>query len=458
MENPVSNTPITIGCVGMTHLGIIHMVAFAEKGFNLIGYDNDAELIQELQQHQFPVKEPQLEALVNKNAKRLTFSNDLQALSQCSLVFLACDVPTDHQGTSNLDKIDSLIQDTLPILSTNACFIILSQVPPGFTRKVNLPKARLFYQVETLIFGCAMERALHPERYIVGANDPNLPLPPDYLALLSSFNCPILPMQYESAELCKISINMFLVASVTTTNTIAEICENIGAEWNEIAPALRLDKRIGPHAYLTPGLGIAGGNLERDLNTIIQIGSQHSTDTGTVQAWIKNSQYRRDWVIRSIQKLIHKNKLSNPCICILGLAYKPNTHSIKNSPAIALIRQLQNFDVSMHVHDPAVEEIMDKDKIQKFTHINDALHHADITIIMTPWDDYQQITASTLQNELRKKIIIDPFQVFKLISKELIQAGFQYHTLGQKPQSSHPTQVRDDVESCSHHKETNAYV
>src|SRR5208282_3885562 len=133
------------------------------------------------------------------------------------------------------------------------------QVPPGFTRGVaRVPHERLIYQVETLIFGRAVERALHPERFIVGCADPARPLPPAFAAFLASFGCPILPMRYESAELCKISINFFLVASISAANSLAELSEHIGAEWSEIMPALRLDKRIGPHAYIAPGLGIAG--------------------------------------------------------------------------------------------------------------------------------------------------------------------------------------------------------
>src|SRR3970282_1279053 len=152
--------------------------------------------------------------------------------------------------------------------------VVLAQVPPAFTRGKQRPGRLLYYQVETLIFGRAVERALQPERYIVGCADPALPLPPAYQGFLQAHGCPILPMRYESAELAKISINMFLVASVSTANTLAELCEKTGAEWSEIVPALKLDKRIGPHSYLAPGLGIAGGNLERDLATVCRFADE----------------------------------------------------------------------------------------------------------------------------------------------------------------------------------------
>lgn len=114
-------------------------------------------------------------------------------------------------------------------------------------------------------------RALYPERIIIGTDEPQRALPEAYASFLLRFDCPILSMRFESAELCKISINCCLVASVSVANTLAEICEHNGADWSEIAPALKLDKRIGSHAYLSPGLGISGGNLERDLNTVIEL-------------------------------------------------------------------------------------------------------------------------------------------------------------------------------------------
>ena len=108
-------------------------------------------------------------------------------------------------------------------------------------------------------------------------------------------------MAYESAELAKISINFCLVASIAVANTLAEVCERVGANWSDIAPALKLDKRIGQGAYLSPGLGIAGGNLERDLRTIVQIGEAKKTDVGVVKAWLANSAHRKDWTWQVLQ-------------------------------------------------------------------------------------------------------------------------------------------------------------
>ena len=135
-------------------------------------------------------------------------------------------------------------------------------------------------------------------------------------------------MRYESAELAKISINMCLVAMVSTANTLAEICEHIGADWSEIVPALRLDKRIGQYAYLSPGLGISGGNLERDLATVLRYSEKYKTDGGVVTSWIKNSRHRKDWAWATFKNL-GLDKKPEAQVAVLGLTYKENTHSLK---------------------------------------------------------------------------------------------------------------------------------
>jgi UDPglucose 6-dehydrogenase len=280
----------TIGFVGMTHLGLVSGVAASQKGFKTICFDIDETKVKDLLSGKLPISEPSLEDLIRINSDHLIFTSDTNDLTKCDVIYVAPDVGTDDHGQSDLSVLNGFLDLVFKVSNQEATIVILSQVPPGFTRGKWDGKRSIYYQVETLIFGKAVERALFPERYIVGCANPSNFLPTAFSEFLEAHNCPILPMRYESAELAKISINMFLVASVTTTNTIAELCEKIGADWSEIAPALRLDRRIGPHAYLSPGLGISGGNLERDLATVCNYAEKHESDAGMVHAWIANSQ------------------------------------------------------------------------------------------------------------------------------------------------------------------------
>jgi UDPglucose 6-dehydrogenase len=372
------------------------------------------------------VSEPDLAALMAKNAERLRFTSEVSALGPCDVVYIAPDVPTDDGGASDLGPLKALIAGVEPVLAANAAMVVLSQVPPGFTRGLARAKRQRFYQVETLIFGRAVERALHPERFILGCADPAEALPPALAAFLGSFGCPILPMRYESAELSKIAINFFLVASVSAANSLAELCEQIGADWSEIMPALRLDKRIGTHAYIAPGLGLAGGNLERDLATFVRMGAETGAETGVVLAWQANSRHRRFWALRRLHETVLA-RAADPLIGVLGLAYKENTHSTKNSPALALIAALRPF--RLRAFDPAVAVEPDwHPALAQARDPLDACKDADALVIMTPWQPFKALLPAAIAKAMAGRVVIDPFGV--LDDKAAAAAGLEHHRLG----------------------------
>ena len=411
----------------MTHLGLVSAAAAASKGFEVICYDTDSILIDALEKEQLPVLEPGLADLVADNRTKLSFTADPAALGRCDLLYLAVDVPTDAEGRSDLDAIHKMVAQVVPVLGSKATLVMLSQVPPGFTRTIAMPPERLYYQVETLVFGRAVQRASTPERIIIGCADPGQPLPRALAGYLAAFECPVLPMRYESAELAKIAINCCLVASITVANTLAELCENIGADWAEIVPALKLDSRIGQYAYLTAGLGIAGGNLERDLRTVITLADAKGTDAGVVRAWLANSARRKDWTWKVLNETVLAKK-PDARIAVLGLAYKENTHSIKNSPALALLDRLRGRIVA--VHDSVVAATV-VPWARAASDQLDATRDADVLVIATPWPQYQSLTAAELTHTMRGRTILDPYRV--LDGKAFAAAGFVYHTLGAAP-------------------------
>ena len=415
-----------VAFVGMTHLGLVSAVGTASKGFEVVGFDADAALIARLQAGDLPVSEPGLDAMLRDNGARQRFSADFGELRACDVVYVAPDVPTDDNGRSDLSGIRALIDRVIPQLGPQSVLVILCQVPPGFTRALPLDPARLYYQVETLIFGRAVERATQPERFIVGCADPDRPLPDLFRHVLEAFGCPILPMRYESAELAKISINMCLVASIGVANTMAELCEQIGAAWHEIVPALKLDRRIGAYSYLSPGLGIAGGNLERDLATVIRLAGEHSTDSGIVQAWIDNSRHRRDAALRTVQAEVLA-KLKDPVVAVWGLAYKENTHSVKNSPSVATLSQMH--ETRVRLHDPVVPaEKAGHPRSVAAASALDAAKGADALMILTPWPEYKAIAPAAIAEAMAGRIVIDPYGV--LDARAARAAGLDYHTLG----------------------------
>lgn len=418
-------TGTVVGFAGMTHLGINSAAAAAARGFSVVGYDADVARVAQLARLEMPVVEPELDALVTAHRERLHFTSDAGDLARCDIVYIAADVPTDDAAKSDLAPILALIERTSAHLGKDAVLVILCQVPPGFTRNLaGIPPARRLYQVETLVFGRAVERALHPERFIVGCADPTAPLPPRYRQFLESFGCPILPMRYESAELAKIAINFCLVASVSVANTLAEVSEAIGADWAEIVPALKLDRRIGPHSYLAPGLGISGGNLERDLRTILDIAARQQTDAGVVAAWLANSTRRKDWCWQQLDARVLARK-PDAVIAVLGLAYKENTSSTKNSPALVLLAHLAERRV--RVHDPVVSPAI----VPFAEGCDDPLAcatGAEALVIATPWPVYRDLRIADLARVMRGRVLIDPYRL--LDGRAAVAAGFEYHALG----------------------------
>lgn len=423
----------TVGFIGLSHLGIVSSIGVASKGFSVICFDERTSLTSELAAGKLPLFEPGLEELLKISSKNIQFTAEATKLSSCDLIYIARDVPTSKDNSSDLSPIISALKLAVAQAKSGAEIVVLSQVNPGFTRREGLRLAKeagrddltIIYQVETLIFGRAVERTLKPERYIVGLENP-AQFPTHLKQILTSFNCPILPMRYESAELAKISINICLISSVTTANVISELCEKIGADWGEIAPALRLDKRIGEYAYISPGLGIAGGNLERDLVTLREGLTAEGGSLGVVKAWEEDLNYRADWAFRKLMR--EAQKLSKPCIGVLGLAYKQDTNSIKNSPSIRLISKLSKIDIQ--AYDPAAEVDCAELNILRMNSALAACKGCDVAVIMTPWSEFRTLDPAALGAVMRGKCVIDPFRV--LSAEAVRSAGLSYTTLGMR--------------------------
>jgi len=415
-----------IGYVGLSHLGLNYLAASSVKGYKVIGIDIDPKKITKLKKFDIELNEPSLKENIFKNKKKIRFSNDFSLLKKCKIIYISLDVDTDQKNRSQSEKVKKLIKKTCKIINKKAILVVLSQVKPGFMRQINFDSKRLFYQVETLVFGEAQKRALFPERIIIGKTDSKQKINDAFNNYLKKFNCPILKMKYEAAELTKIAINLYLSSTVTLTNSLDSICEKININWFEIAKALRLDKRIGKYAYLKPGLGISGGNLERDINSIIELNKYHKVDTNFFNSILQISHKRKKWVWEKLNELqIIKKKNLN--ISILGITYKENTNSIKNSPSIYLINKLvKNHFVK--AFDPVAKKINNIKKFKQTKSIKEAINNADVLVVMTPWKDFKTINITQVIKSMRGSIIIDPYQV--LNRKNYLKNKNTYFSLG----------------------------
>lgn len=407
--------PTRLGFFGMSHLGLVYSTVFANQGHEVSCYDNSAVLISRLQKGLLPINEPMLAELVMSNTYRLHYSCRIEDFSHCDLAFLSLDVATDSGGVSNLQEVIELLAQIDSALPPHVPLVILSQIPMGFCAEQSKSRSRnIIYQVETLVFGNAVDRANMPERIIVGTTSKNNELPTIYQSILDKFNCPLFIMSYESAELCKMAINFLLASNVTSTNFLSAICEMVGANWNQIVPALRSDRRIGEFAYLTPGLGISGGNLERDVSALRKVASKNKSSYANFAKVIqKMSQQQKNWPQRHFEQYLDYSRVDSLKIGIWGMSYKENTDSIKNSPSIEFIRSLPD-NVSVIAFDPLVKSIPVTDKDLQFSEdqfkMLDAL---DALFILTPWDHFRRRLSDVLRY-FNGTLIVDPFALIDM--------------------------------------------
>ena len=417
---------LVLGYIGLSHLGLCYSAASAEKGFKVYSFDEDKTKVKKLINNENYVFEKNLDKILKRRLnKNIHFYDHFQNLNKCDIVFISEDVPTDNNGKSNLNNIKKTITKATKFLNKNATLVILSQVHPGFTRKINWHKNKLYYQVETLIFGQAILRAKKPERIIIGANNENIHIEKNYKFFLNSFKCPILKMNYESAEITKISINFLLISNISSANLLSKMCENIGADWLDVIPALRMDKRIGNFSYIEPGLGLSGGNLERDLFTLKKLSKNLRINDKIIDSYIYSSKKNKLWVYDKLKNLISSKK-KNYKIAMLGLTYKENTNSIKNSASIFLLKKL--YKKNIVVYDPKANLNNLNFKVRRVSSVSDALINADVLIIMNKWDEFFKIGKNLIYSKMKGKLIIDPFGVLKNLN--LSQCGFDYKRLG----------------------------
>lgn len=393
-----------IGYIGLTHLGLVYAIAAAKKGKKVIGYSDDEELIKGLKQNKVPFYEPNITKELKKNEKKLEFTSKIRNLHKCKIIFFSYDVPTDKNNKSNFNFINKKLRFVLKNLNKRSELVILSQVKPGFTRKIDWPKKKLHYMVETLIMGSALDKALSPKRIIIGSK--NKKIGKGLKNFLSKFTKNIINTSYESAELTKISINLMLISSITMTNVLSEICEKIDGDWDEIKRSLQLDKRIGKHAYLRPGLGILSGNLQRDLVNLNEITYKYRLQfpNSILKILTKYSNHKKKWILNILKKL---NLSKNTKIALLGLTYKENINSLKNSPSISLIKKLK--DQFFNVYDPKIKNELKFQNIKQYNNLSKTISKSDVIIIATPWKEFEVLNL----NNSQIKSIIDPYGILR---------------------------------------------
>ena len=422
-----------IGVVGLSHLGIVASACLAADGLDVIAVDGDATTVNALASGKPPIYEPGLADLLAAVAPAYTSS--YSALADRDIVIVAVDTVTDDRNRSDLSALEAHVEKTLPWVPADGVVALMSQVPVGYTRsllaklRAGRPDAgtRLYYWVETLVIGDAVGRYRRPERIIIGGPSADAAPEPELDALLAPFGCPVFWMNYESAELTKAAINFYLATSVTFANVLADLCEATGASMRAMLPALRGDRRIGPAAYIRPGLGIGGGNIERDLVHLRELADAHGVDAGMLRFILHRSASRYEWLRQALERNVFTGA-PRPRIAIWGLAYKKNTHSTKNSLALRVIEDFVTR-ARLVIYDPQATLPAPPPEIEIAPSAAAALRDADALLILTDWDEFSAVAPDAIHQTLRRPVVVDAAGV--LDRRRAQAAGLRYVAVGE---------------------------
>ena len=391
----------------MTHLGVCTAVAAAENGHEVVCLDPSPTRIDALTLGLFDPAEPEIGELLKDNRLGLIWTSDSTELLSCQLVVVAVDTVLQSDGLNDQTEVRDLFRLADRTVSEEVPIVIMSQVEPGFTRSLGSRK-NIFYIMETLIFGRGLERARYPERLTVGSSTPRTPLPDPLLWYLEDFRCPVLVMSFESAELCKLAANYVLAATLTASNTLAQVAEKTRANWSDIEESLRFDERIGANAYISAGPGIGGSNIPRDVLGIRDIEHNTGLSSDFSTAILRESEYARSWTIRKITDLLAQSP--SPVLAILGTSYKAGTQVSRGgvsrlvAETFAGVHEIVAFDpesapLPSHIN-PQVEIVRSASM---------ALAKADIVLL---GNRHPELVASIqdLSSQLGHAYVIDPYR------------------------------------------------
>ena len=398
-----------IAFTGLTHLGVCMSIAAHESGADVVAFDTNSSRVEDVRRADFDAAEPGVVDFLSGSHPRYNVTDDVMNLLDADMVMIALDTRLDESGENDESEVVALLEFLATRVPTQIPIVVACQVRPGFSRRHRDLHPELYYFMETLIFGRGLERAMHPERYIVGVADTSAVLPAALQQYLDMGKCPIHVMSYESAELTKLSANFVLSANITAANSLADLAQRLGANWDHIEAALRQDERIGAKSYISAGLGIGGANLTRDLNGIKEMADRFGADSSLAATMLGHSAYMRGWMLREISQLRRGKTIGS--MAVLGLAYKPGTQSMRGSAGIDLVETFESC-MDIRVHDPAVPlpPRPPGSRATAVERVETALFCCDIVAITTPWPEY----SAALQKYLSTAptvVVMDPFRI-----------------------------------------------
>jgi len=433
--------------VGSGYVGLVTGACFAESGVNVTCVDVNMDKIKQLNEGAIPIYEPGLENMLRCNVekKRLSFTTNINdGIDGSEVIFIAVGTPPGEDGSADLKHVLSVAKEIGRIITKYIVVVTKSTVPVGTAEKIRstiqteLKKRKVSVPFdmasnpEFLKEGAAIEDFLKPERIVIGIDNEETKeiMNRLYMPFVLN-NHPILYMDIASAEITKYAANAMLATRISFINEIANLCDILGADINNVRKGIGSDSRIGGK-FIYPGTGYGGSCFPKDVKAIIKTADDNNYELNVIKAVEKANDYQKNVIFNKLVKFFNNN-LKNRLIGIWGLSFKPKTDDIREASAIVLIEKLLEAGARVRAYDPAAINETRKLLGNKIEYTNDpyeTLVDVDAVALMTEWSEFHLPDFSRMSELMKGKVIFDGRNIYE--PAELRRLGFTYFGIGRR--------------------------
>ena len=437
-----------IGIIGSGYVGLVAAACFSEMGNEVTCIDVDIKKIDNLKKGKVPIYEPGLSQLVidNQNKKTLFFSTDIKlALENTAVVFIAVGTPMGDDGSADMQYVLNVASSIGKNLSDHIVIVNKSTVPIGTAEKVrDVIQKELDERSSSVTFdvvsnpeflkeGVAISDFMHPDRVVVGAsNEESMNLMRTLYSPFTLSRDRFIAMDIRSAEMTKYAANAMLATKISFINEMANICEHVGADINQVRIGIGSDQRIG-YKFIYPGCGYGGSCFPKDVQALINISNNFGYIPELITSVEKVNDNQKNILFSKLYKYFNKN-LSGLKIAIWGLSFKPGTDDMRQAPSINLIRSIIESGASVNAYDPkAIDQAKFYLKGLKVNYVDnkyDALDNVDALVLVTEWKEFRSPDFSLMDKKMKQKLLIDGRNQFN--PEYITSKGFKYLQIGVK--------------------------
>ncbi len=426
---------------GVGYVGLVSGACLADLGNQVICTGRDQQKIDRLKEGISPIYEPGLEEVLARNIRegRLDFTtNNQEAIQASDIIFITVGTPSAADGSADLSQIDTAAREIAAALLAETApryriIVNKSTVPIGTGERVRSIIAETYsgeFDVvsnpEFLREGSAVEDFSKPDRVVIGAESNKA------LELMTELylpqQAPILTTNLKTAEMIKYASNSFLATSISFINSLANLCEVVGADVTKVSEGMRYDARIGARAFLDAGIGYGGACFPKDVKALVHIGQENQIPLTILEAVEEVNQAQKTIIIPKIKSLLPD--LAGKRIAIWGLAFKPNTDDMREAPSVEIIHALQSEGAKIVVFDPVAQEVA-KGILTDVEYTNEplaTLEQADLLVVVTEWPEFRGIALQEIKSRLKQAKIVDGRNIYD--PAQMLEAGIEYLSIG----------------------------